>query len=157
MSFAENTSVPVSKSRAEIESIITKYGATQFASGIDSEKSLAAISFKANDRQIRFVLPLPNITEKRFQRSPSGRKTYTSDERYKAWEQACRQRWRALALAIKAKLEAVACGITEFEDEFLAHIVLPNGQTMGQFARPQIAEWYDSGKVPPLMITGPTG
>ena len=30
----------------------------------------------------------------------------------KHWEQACRQKWRALALVIKAKLEAVAAGAT---------------------------------------------
>ena len=51
----------------------------------------------------------------------------------------------------KAKLEAVETGITEFEDEFLAHIVLPNGQTMGEFAKPQIAHAYDTGDMPPLL------
>ena len=39
----------------------------------------------------------------------------------------------------------------EFEDEFLAHIVLPNGQTMGEFAKPQIAQAYDSGEMPSLL------
>ena len=49
-----------------------------------------------------------------------------------------RQRWRALALCIKAKLEAVECGITSFEEEFLAHVVMPNGQTFGKLALAQI-------------------
>ena len=35
------------------------------------------------------------------------------------WEQACRQRWRALALVIKAKLEAIDAEISTFEEEFL--------------------------------------
>ena len=52
---------------------------------------------------------------------------------------------------IKAKLEAVETGITEFEDEFLAHIVLPNGQTAGHWMRPQIAKAYESGSMPPLL------
>ncbi|WP_198651245.1 hypothetical protein [Salinicola sp. CPA57] len=68
-----------------------------------------------------------------------------------AWEQACRQRWRALALVIKAKLEAVESGITMFEEEFLAHIVLPNGGTVGGWMLPQIKKSYDSGSMPPLL------
>lgn len=30
--------------------------------------------------------------------------------------------------AIKAKLEAIECGPTTFEEEFLAHTVLPNSK-----------------------------
>ena len=66
-------------------------------------------------------------------------------------EQACRSRWRALALAVKAKLEAVAIGITTFEDEFMAHIVMPDGLTVGEHVRPRIASAYESGQVTPLL------
>ncbi len=69
----------------------------------------------------------------------------------KNWEQACRQRWRALALVIKAKLEAVSAGISVFEDEFLANIVLPDGQLVGQWLRPQLAVSYEGGRMPPLL------
>lgn len=60
-----------------------------------------------------------------------------------AWEQACRQRWQALLLAIKAMLEAVAAGIAQFEDEFLAYLVDPttNG-TVGDLLRPQLEQRY---------------
>lgn len=70
---------------------------------------------------------------------------------YDEWEKACRQRWRALALCIKAKLEAVECGITTFESEFLAHIVLPNGETMADRALPYIAEAYATNNTPPMI------
>jgi hypothetical protein len=53
--------------------------------------------------------------------------TKVADGAYKAWKQAYHQRWRALALAIKA----VESGIATFEEEFLAHIALPNGSTVG--------------------------
>lgn len=33
----------------------------------------------------------------------------------------------------------------------MAHILLPNGQTMGEYAAPQIAQAYESGTVPPLL------
>jgi len=71
-----------------------------------------------------------------------------------AAEQACRQKWRALSLVVKAKLEAVESGITTFEDEFLAHIVLPNGQTVGEQALPRVREAYATGGNVPLLTFG---
>jgi hypothetical protein len=65
--------------------------------------------------------------------------------------QACRQRWRALALVIKAKLEAVESGITTFEDEFLAHIVMPDGKRVADHVKPTIARVYDGGQMLPLL------
>ena len=63
-----------------------------------------------------------------------------------------RQKWRALALVIKAKLEAVESGIAVFEDEFMAYIVLPGGEeTVGDFMRPQIAEAYRIGAAPNML------
>jgi hypothetical protein len=72
-------------------------------------------------------------------------------------DQATRSAWRALLLVIKAKLEAVETGITTFEDEFLAHLVLPNGQTVGEWAIPMIAEAYENGlRLPPMLPMGPS-
>ena len=59
--------------------------------------------------------------------------------------------WRALNLVIKAKLEAVECGISVFEDEFMASIVLPSGDTVGDFMKPQIEQAYISRTMPSLL------
>lgn len=61
------------------------------------------------------------------------------------------QKWWALYLVIKAKLEAVESGISCFEDEFMANIVLPDGSLVGDFMRPQIAAAYDMGTMPALL------
>jgi hypothetical protein len=61
----------------------------------------------------------------------------------------------AVALAIKAKLEAVEAEISTFEDEFLAYIVLPDGSTFGDWARPQIAAVYELNTMPALMPGAP--
>lgn len=147
--FAEATTVPVEKSRAEIESILNRYGASQFGYTTDTVRGLATIQFCAKERHVRFLLHLPLFSEDQFVYTPAKRVRRSPQEQQKAWEQACRQRWRALALCIKAKLEAVECGITEFESEFMAHIVLPGGQTVEQLMRPQIANAYLTGSVPP--------
>lgn len=145
--YAEGTTVSSEKSRSEIERTLTRYGATAFMYGW--EGSAAAIMFHARGRRIRFRLPLPDRQDKKFTHSSVGRRADAVAE--KQWEQACRQAWRALALVIKAKLEAVEAGITEFEDEFLANIVLPDGSTVGQWTRPQIAVAYDSGQMPKML------
>jgi hypothetical protein len=51
---------------------------------------------------------------------------------------------------VKAKLGAVEAKIVTFEEEFLAHILLPDDTTVGQWARPQIAAAYQSGETPRL-------
>lgn len=148
MAYAATTTVSVEKSRGEIERILERYGADAFMYGWNGDG--AAIQFRANERHIKFELPLPGKYEKRFTHSSRGPRT--SDAALKEWEQACRQRWRALALVVKAKLEAVEAGITVFEDEFLAHIVLPSGETVGDWMRPQVEEAYESGQMPAGMM-----
>lgn len=157
--YAEKTTVPIASSRAEIETTLARYGATSFAYGWDQAK--AVIGFTHQGRQIRFVLPLPDRNAHEFTHARANQyDTFgaprTADAAYKAWEQACRQRWRALALAIKAKLEVVEAGISTFESEFLAHIVLPNGQTVGEWAQPELVRVYDAGEMPALLPAGRT-
>lgn len=150
--FAASTDVPVEKSRAEIEGLIIRYGATSTAFMNGPEHSV--VLFEANNRRIMFRLPLPSRQQKDIAnyRHSSGRwLPRTADAAAKAWEQACRQRWRALALVIKAKLEAVESGITTFEDEFLAHTVMPDGQTVAHHIKPRIAQAYESGQMLPLL------
>jgi len=152
MSYAENTSVLVSRSRAEIEAVVSRYGAERFASMLESGR--AAILFEANGKRVQFELPLPDKKDFILKPYRGRHKERTLEEIETAWEQACRQRWRALALVVKAKLEAVESGITTFEDEFLAHIVLPDGKTVGRWFKPQLEAAYQNKKMPPLLGDG---
>lgn len=38
----------------------------------------------------------------------------------------------------------------------MAHIVMPNGQTVAEGVLPQIADQYASGKMSPLLLAGPS-
>lgn len=149
MAYAQGTEVPVGRSRGEIEHLLTRYGASEFMSGW-SLTGRSIIAFKAKDRYIRFEVPMPAKDDKRFVRDGRGA-VRTLLQREKAYEAEHRRRWRALALVIKAKLEAVESGIATFEHEFLAHIVLPGGQTVGEMVSPQIATAYETGRMLPLL------
>lgn len=138
MSYAEKSHVPVERSQNEIRKILSKYGATGFAYG--EQLSKATVLFEMKDRRIKFVLPMPQ--------KPSQKATGAS---IKTYDQLCRTSWRCLVLAIKAKLECVESGIATMEQEFMAHIVLPNGQTVGEAMIPQISRAYSNGEMPPLL------
>ena len=150
MSYAANTEVPADRSRGEIENTLMRYGADQFMYGWNDQG--AVIQFRANERFVRFVLPMPDKEDDRFALTPGGKRRRDDDGRLKAWEQETRRRWRALALAVKAKLEIVASGISSFESEFMANIVLPGGETVGDWLSPQIDEAYKSGIMPERMM-----
>jgi hypothetical protein len=70
----------------------------------------------------------------------------------KKFEQSIRQKWRALLLVIKAKLEAIDSGISTFEEEFMAHIVLPNNLTIAENLLPKLGEAYKTGIMPKNML-----
>lgn len=152
MTYAAETSVSVERSRAEIERTLNRYGADAF--GYTIESAVVRIAFRMKSRHFRFMLMLPDKTERRFTHSTRGMRS--TETALGAWEQACRQKWRALALVIRAKLEAVEANISTLEDEFLAHMVLPSGETMGEWAKPQIEEAYRLGNMPrALALAGP--
>jgi hypothetical protein len=66
-------------------------------------------------------------------------------------QKAQRQKWRALLLCIKAKLEAVESKIETFEEAFLAHVVMPDGKTVGDHTLTAIAVAYEGKDMPPLL------
>lgn len=154
MSYAEGTAVTPERSQMEIAALIRKYEATSFATGWQDARSgkeaFAMVTFNAHERQIRFVLPIPS-DPKEYMRTPAGR-SRTLAEAKKAMDGEVRRRWRALALAIKAKLEVVESGIATFEVEFMGHIVLPDGSTVADRVIPEVAEAYRTGGMPRSML-----
>ena len=133
MTFAKDTSVPVVRTQTEIRNTLQKYGATGFMFGEGNGHAL--VMFEMKGRRIKFILPLPKPDDKKG-------------------AQLERTRWRCLLLAIKAKLECAATGITTFEQEFMAHIVMPNGLTVHENIAPAIASSYRDGKMPALLGPG---
>lgn len=148
MAYAKDTQVSQTASLLEIEKVLARYGADQFMYGKTGQ--YAVIGFVMVGRQVRITVPLPDKADRKFWVTDTGRDRSESVA-LKEWEQACKQKYRALSLVVKAKLEAVEAGITTFEEEFMAHLVLPGGQTVGQRLLPEIDEAQRTGKMPPLL------
>jgi len=146
--YASNTTVSPTRSMEEIERTLTRYGAEEFVFGRRADQG--AIEFVANRRRVRFVVDLPDRESTEFTRTETGRPR-KSEAALRAWEQACRQRWRALALWVKASLEAIESEIVTFDTAFLAHIVMPNGATLSQTATEALDKMSAGGEAPSLL------
>lgn len=147
--FAADTAVPMDRSISEIRTTVRRYGATEFAH-MESDAQ-AAITFTMRGRRIFFRLAMPDPKAHEFTVTETG-KARSASVAEAAWEQACRSRWRALALVIKAKLEAVEVGIVVFEDEFLANTMPPGASvTFGEAVRENMRLAHENGALTPLL------
>jgi hypothetical protein len=147
--YAERTEVSAEKSRGEIERILSRYGAAAFGYGWN-DQGQAVVTFVAHGRRIQFTVSLPRRTD--YRHTPARRYVRSDSEIEKAWEQATRQRWRALTLMVKAKLEAVAAGIATFEEEFLPYTLVPGPDgtpiTVATLMEGQVVAAYEKGVMP---------
>lgn len=150
MVYADKTTTSSARSREEIERALLRYGATEFLYA--SRADAAVIQFKAYERTVRFLVPLPDRDSHEFRFTPSRGLERTKADQERVYEQAVRQKWRALLLVVKAKLEAVDAGIVTFEQEFLPHIVIPGSQglTVYETVSRHLSEAYALGDSDPF-------
>jgi site-specific DNA-cytosine methylase len=154
--FAQDTTVPAEKSRAELDAILGRNGASQRGIMHDEAQGLAIVVFALEGRQYRLSVPMPERAWPEPDDEPSGWWKWPVEKR-ETWvrarhEQAMRQRWRALLLLVKAKLEIVAMGVSSFEREFLADLVLPDGHTAHETIGPYMAALVQNGYQAPLAL-----
>jgi len=148
--YAKGTKASISKTDDEIKKALRKYGAENFLIGEAGGR--AQVLFEMHGRRIIMRMPLPERAEKRFHQTPAKRTTRSADAALALWEQAAREKWRALLLCIKAKLESVSSGVETFEQAFMAHMLLPSGETMSEWVeRPDNQAALQGGRMPPLL------
>lgn len=183
MRYATDTAVSVSKTRGEIEDLVTRSGAAKFFSGAEEGRAFVGFVMKCNEkpcldcsgpnplrnrwqcelcaktgkvhdlRNVMFELPLPKSDGFKLN---GLRRTRTPEKQHEAWEQACRSSWRALLLAIKAKLVSVESGVESFEEAFLAQLVVKDDEgravRFGVRAVKAIHEAYTRNGPPQLLL-----
>lgn len=147
--FAEGTTVPIERSRAEIESLLMRYGADEFGSIRLADH--AAVMFRCKGLHVQFVVRKTTRSDVPTKDRRCSWKSRTEDAIRADMEAEDRRRWRSLLLVVKAKIEAVATGITTFEKEFLAYVVMADGRAFGDVAVPRLKEAAASG-LPPTGI-----
>lgn len=144
--YARDTEVTPERSRGEIERTLERYGATDFGYMVTPDR--AQVAFKIREHTVRLSLPLPPAKD--FRLTPTGLARSESSAK-DARDKAVRQRWRALALAVKAKLEAIDAGLATFEQEWFAYLVLPDGSTVYEQAGERYRGAIASGSSVPML------
>jgi len=148
--YAKGTDVSSERTRAEIERTLIRFGADSFISGW--ERGQATIVFEMRNLRVLFRLPMPDRNDRGFTHTNHATpRKRSADAAAEAWEQATREKWRELALIIKAKLVAVDSGVVTFEQEFGMHVLLPDGNTVGDHLAARLPEVASTGQLPALM------
>lgn len=150
--FAADTEVPVEKTRMELEQLLQHYKAT--ATAVFTSTHEAAICFEIGGRRVMVRMAMPNPDAPEFthrQGGFRGAEARTPAAHAAAVNKATRRRWRALLLSIKAKLVSVDEGIETFEEAFMAHVVMPDGSTVGEQVTKAIETAYATQKMVPLL------
>ena len=113
--YGTGTRVEVHRSRHELEHVLHKYGADEVLF-VEADAN-ASIQFAMHGRYVQLALPLPDPHDARFTHTPSGKpRALSAQER--AYDQALREHWRSLIVAVRGKLQSVESGISTFEQEF---------------------------------------
>lgn len=142
--YARGTKVSSETSRSEIERLLKRFGVAHF--GYISQPGLASLVFQHEGENYRISVPLPDVKDSTFDRTPAGRRR-DADQRLNAIEQEERERWRVLLLAIKAEL-----ALAEVWDKGLAEALaqyrqLPDGRTVQDTV-------MQDGTLPPALTWG---
>ncbi len=160
MAYAEGTTVPVEKTKTELDVLLGKHGATQRGSFTDDTKGVAVVLFQLDGRKYQILVPLPqahDVMPSKTKDEPRGWNGWDAKKRQawvsKTFDQRSRERWRAVLLLCKAKLELVALGVSSVEREFLADLVLPTGERVHDAVAKNIQTYYVNG-TPPTRLLG---
>lgn len=146
--YAKGTSVSTEKSLNEIRSTLKRYDATSFV--MMEEDKQVIVAFEMVNRRVRFVLPLP-LRDNFKVKYGNYMRIATQDQ----FDKAVRECYRALLLTIKAKLQSVESGIETMDEAFMAQMVIADGRTMSEWAKPQIEKLYGKDhKLPPMLGSG---
>lgn len=123
--YAATTKVPVAKTRVEIETLLERIGCTQRGCVVDDTEQRAVVGFVLAGAKYRIEVPLPTVERRSILTTGPA-----IDRVLREHQQATRSRWRGVLLLLKAKVEAVRLGLSSYEKEFMADLVLPNGHTV---------------------------
>lgn len=138
--YAAQTSVPVPRSRAELEMLLERFGADAFAysalAARGGREGTETVGFDHHGHRVRIGLAFPPLNE------------FPSDS---ALQKERRRRWRVLVLVVKSLLVGVEEGVIAFEEAFLPWFVMPDGLTIAEKVVPKLEDAVRRGALPALL------
>ena len=121
----------------EIQKILEAFGCQNFGTGIDNERSVIVVSFKWRDRQVMMEASWKGYAAAWMKRYPwnNYRRGSRADYDKKALELGRKAVCSVLRDWIKGQTVALECGILQFEEVFMPHMILSDGRRFIEGAR----------------------
>lgn len=119
--YAEGTTVPVEKSRAEMVGTLGRFGVRKF--GWDMQDDADILMFEITGKSYRMAILRP---------SPDDVPYNPRVDKKILLEREWMRRWRANATMLKMRLEFAESGDSTAEVELLPYLLLRDGTTLGQ-------------------------
>ena len=140
--YAEDTAVPISRSRGEIDTLLRAWGAQGIQWTDDFEHDRVQLRFlwpRGEQRfMARFTLHLPTRVELEPEAIDRHTRRISPGKLQALLDGRGRREHRVLALWLKAALNAVDSGLVEAETIFLPFLEDRNGHTVAEIALPKL-------------------
>lgn len=150
--YAEGTEVTEEASKAELERILRRYGATGYGFMWSQESRAVSVGFRIKNRSYRLAVPMPRPDDESITHNRGGY-LMTKDQVDKRYAAEVRRRWRVVVVGLKAKLELASMeeGDFTFEREFMSWAVLKDGRTVFEALEEDHGIYFGGTKVPLLL------
>jgi hypothetical protein len=140
--YAEDTAVPISRSRGEIDTLLRAWGAQgiQWTDDFEHDRVMLRFVWPRGDQRFmaRFVVRLPGRAELEPEAIDQRTRRVSPGKLERLLLERGKREHRVLALWLKAALNAVDCGLVEAETIFLPFLEDRNGKTVAELALPRL-------------------
>ena len=157
--FAEDTEVPISRSRQEIEQLLQQWGCDGVRWTDHYRTGVVVLEFLWTHQEVEYLarisVTLPSDEELRAAAVTEARRSFSKSRYEKLQRSRGQQEHRLLLLWIKAALNAVDGGLVEAAAIFLPFLVGPDDRTVYEHARLRMPKLLEFG-APALLAAGPT-
>jgi len=139
MPYAEKTSVPVSRSKEQIEAMLLKVGVEKFAYMLDSVHTLLMFSYGGIPYRIQIDIP--------------SRDTWEGSE--KSRDQEIRRLWRVAWLIVKNRVVFIEEGGEPFQAAFMPYMAVEGDSTLYEKMQGALEEGKISKALPAIPFFEP--
>ncbi len=148
-SYAKETTVSVSKSRGEIDSLLRKWNCDGIRWTDLFSKGLVRVEFIWSREDVEYTarvsIKLPSDTDIKKLSRHGGAGKFLASKFQRLCAARGRAEHRALLLWLKASFVAVESGIVDAETLFLPFLVARDGQTIAEIAIPRLPDLLTGG------------
>ncbi len=140
--YAEDTAVPISRSRGEIDKLLRAWQAQgiQWTDDYEHDRVQLRFLWPRGDKRFmaRFSIHLPTSKDLEPEARWGGKGRLIPEKLERLMEGRGRREHRVLALWLKAALNAVDSGLVDAETLFLPFLEDRNGKTIAELALPRL-------------------